>query len=550
MARECGWSALVVEDADVVGGIHGLKACVVDAREGVVARHLTGLPRHLPCIAVIDANGVRAAAGLLELGVTHFVPWPGNLAIWSATLHAAVSVRQRLNDAEMALGPMNEARTIADGPRGDQGVLDELTGLANRVAARHWLDARLGDETGNGNKTACLLFGISQFANINEAYGIGAGDAVLARVAARIVRIAKKLLGPDALVARMGGTEYLVAFAGEDVAPRDVARQMLNGISRPFAAEEKVIRLTARCGFAVAVPGDDSARLLRRTSAALLDARASNAGDIVERSGKRRSGRAQDDDMDRLDADLRLALDAGDIGIVYQPQYDSATDQLVGVEALARWNHPTLGQLDAGTLFDAADRSDYLIPLSHHIQKTALMEAGRWPASLAGLRLSINVTAADLAQEQFATDLWAMISESGFPHDRITVEITETGLVENIACAAELLQQLRRSELRVAIDDFGTGYSSLGYLKALHPDYLKIDHSLSRDILGTPRDRIILRAIIAMARSLAMKVIAEGVESEEQLRLLAREGCDVYQGFLRSPAVTSEELIRLVESEG
>jgi EAL domain-containing protein (putative c-di-GMP-specific phosphodiesterase class I) len=243
---------------------------------------------------------------------------------------------------------------------------------------------------------------------------------------------------------------------------------------------------------------------------------------------------------------LRLALDRGDIGIVYQPQYDSFTDAIVGVEALARWNHPELGQLDAGTLFEAADRSDYLLPLSLHIQRAALAEAGKWPASLNGLRLSINVTAADLAQDDFVPALLRMVDESGFPHHRLTVEITETGLIENIDRAAVILQSLRHEGLWVAIDDFGTGYSSLAYLKSLHPDYLKIDHSLSRDILGTPRDRIILRAVIAMARSLALTVIVEGIENEQQLTLLAREGCQIYQGFLRSPPVTTAGLVDLV----
>jgi EAL domain-containing protein (putative c-di-GMP-specific phosphodiesterase class I) len=314
-------------------------------------------------------------------------------------------------------------------------------------------------------------------------------------------------------------------------------------------AEDKVIRVTARCGIAVPVAGDDASSLLRRASAALDDARRSAISDICVRQGGG-DGRGAGAEPDRLDADLRLALDRGEIGIVYQPQYDSLNDRIVGVEALARWNHPELGQLDAGTLFEAADRADFLLPLSRHIQARALDEAGTWPESLSALRLSVNVTAVDLAQGDFMPHLLEMIGRSGFPRDRVTVEITETGLIENIEQAGALLQELRKAGLRVAIDDFGTGYSSLAYLKALHPDYLKIDHSLSRDILGTPRDRIILRAIISMAKSLALTVIAEGVESEEQLTLLAREGCDIYQGFLRSRAVTGAELIEMVERAG
>lgn len=424
-----------------------------------------------------------------------------------------------------------------------QSETDALTGLASRTTARDWLDSRLGvpDER---RMRACILVGISQFASVNAAYGHQMGDAILLRVAEAITVQLADMLGDDALIARMGGTEFLVACpASVKSEPEDIARLILSAVSRPFVAEDSVIRLTARCGIAAPVQGDDASGLLRRASAALADARRSATSEICVRSGLVPGG----DEHDRLDADLRLALDRGEIGIVYQPQYDSINDTIIGVEALARWNHAQLGQLDAGTLFEAADRADFLLPLSRHIQSRALAEAGRWPESLASLRLSVNVTAVDLAQPDFTAHMLAMVDTSGFPRDRVTVEITESGLIENIEHAGGLLMALRQEGLRVAIDDFGTGYSSLAYLKALHPDYLKIDHSLSRDILGTPRDRIILRAIISMARSLALTVIAEGVESEQQLTLLAREGCDIYQGFLRSRAVTSAELVEMVE---
>lgn len=425
----------------------------------------------------------------------------------------------------------------------DHSDLDALTGLASRSSARDWLDGRLAPG-GGGGVAACILIGISQFASVNAAYGHQMGDAILLRVAQAITARLEGILSSDALVARMGGTEFLIAFpASLEVAAEDVARLILSAVSRPFMAEDSMIRLTARCGIAAPVAGDDASGLLRRASAALADARRSATSEICVRSGLVPGG----DEHDRLDADLRLALDRGEIGIVYQPQYDSLNDAIIGVEALARWNHAQLGQLDAGTLFEAADRADFLLPLSRHIQCRALEEAGQWPESLSKLRLSVNVTAVDLAQADFTGHMLGMIDASGFPRERVTVEITESGLIENIEQAAALLAELRKEGLRVAIDDFGTGYSSLAYLKALHPDYLKIDHSLSRDILGTPRDRIILRAIISMAKSLALTVITEGVESEEQLTLLAREGCDIYQGFLRSRPVTSAELVEMVE---
>ena len=251
-------------------------------------------------------------------------------------------------------------------------------------------------------------------------------------------------------------------------------------------------------------------------------------------------------DPDRLETDLRLALDRGEIGIVFQPQYPVNSEVISGVEALARWNHPHYGPLGAGILFATAERSDYMLPLSAHILGEALRQAAAWPRALSGLRLSINVTAADIAQPQFMPDLLDMVDRSGFPRARLTVEITESGLIHDVDAAAALLRALRTEGLAVAIDDFGTGYSSLAYLKSLPLDYLKIDSGLAQDIAGTARDRIIVRGIIHMAKSLGLKVIAEGVETEEQLDLLAREGCDYYQGFLRSAGISSAELVALV----
>lgn len=546
--RDIGWD-IVDEDAKLSSD-HALPL-LVDARDGSVEPRVVRGRTESAVIVLVDPY--TEMEGLIAAGFTHFLPWPCPPNILGATL-AAIE-----HEATGAVG------------HEDVETHDALTGLLNRGAAVAMLESQLSltgvsADGEHGALVACMLIGISQFSSINTAYGKVAGDEVMARAAARIRRCAEELAGNRAAVARISGTEYLVILFGDgdgdgdgsgsanrvfktssSLEIEDFARLILSAVVRPFVAGDQVIRLTARCGIAEPAAGDDAPSLLRRANAALSDARRSGTNDISVRSGSgRASAGARSGDADRLDADLRLALDRGDIGIVYQPQYDSFTDAIVGVEALARWNHPDLGQLDAGTLFEAADRSDYLLPLSLHIQRAALAEAGKWPASLNGLRLSINVTAADLAQDDFVPTLLRMVDESGFPHHRLTVEITETGLIENIDRAAEILQSLRHEGLWVAIDDFGTGYSSLAYLKSLHPDYLKIDHSLSRDILGTPRDRIILRAVIAMARSLALTVIVEGIENEQQLTLLAREGCQIYQGFLRSPPVTTQGLVDLV----
>lgn len=238
---------------------------------------------------------------------------------------------------------------------------------------------------------------------------------------------------------------------------------------------------------------------------------------------------------------------ADQIDVLFQSQVSLETGAIVGVEALARWEHPALGAIGAEQLFASAERAGLGPTLSAHVQTLALSRAARWPRSLDALRLSVNVTADDLARTDFAADFLARVDASGFPVTRVTAEVTETGLIAKLEQAAAQLATLREAGCQVAIDDFGTGYSSLAYLKALPLDYLKIDRVLTQDITGSPRDRVIVRGVIGIARGLGLTVIAEGVETVQQRELLAAEGCDLYQGFLCAEAVDTAALVRLVE---
>jgi EAL domain-containing protein (putative c-di-GMP-specific phosphodiesterase class I) len=244
---------------------------------------------------------------------------------------------------------------------------------------------------------------------------------------------------------------------------------------------------------------------------------------------------------------LKKAIDEGEIELLFQPQVEVATGRIVGAEALARWRQPGRAEIGAETLFEAAAQAELSGELSGHVHGQAVAAAAHWPPALSHLQLSVNITAADTVSPAFAAGLLATLDETGLDPRRLTVEITETELIEHLDRAAATLAELRERGLRVALDDFGTGYSSLLYLKKLPLDTLKIDRRLTEDIAGSERDRIVVRSVLAMARALGLDVVAEGVESQEQLRLLREEGCDFYQGFLCSPPVNSKELARLVE---
>jgi diguanylate cyclase (GGDEF)-like protein len=417
---------------------------------------------------------------------------------------------------------------------------DPLTGLSDGRAARAWLAEQLG----GGEAPVILLVSVNRYDAINAAFGRATGDFVLQAAARRIERHAESD-GRRRLVARMAGAEFAVLLAGPATLEegRFLAGELVEAIGRPFVSGDHVITLGAKAGVAAAQEGDAAAALLRRASAALAEARDVDSAPVrvLEEGSETATARG-----DRLEIDLRRALDQDEIEIRFQPQVSVTTGEITGAEALARWNHPQYGELGALTLFSVAEGSDYLVQLSDHVQRKAIGEAAAWPASLGALRLSVNITAADMLRPGFAASFLTLVEESGFDPGRLTVEVTEGGLIEDLGAAAALLADLRGGGLRVAIDDFGTGYSSLAYLKALPLDYLKIDKRLCQDIAGSMRDRIVVRSVIDMARSLGLDVVAEGVETEEQLSLLAQEGCTLYQGFLRAPPVGTAALVALM----
>lgn len=502
--------------AERVGGAHRARLASGTERRGVAEQ--------LPPVRVGDAG----RSSLMEL----FRRFD------TGTRRAA-----QVPEANRPAGIDGAAEAQVDIPRHDPSR-DQLTGLRDLRAGRAWIDERL--ETGSDEQPTLvlLLLGVSRFDAINAAFGRNTGDSVLQAAARRIER----LVAPDGehrFVARLAGPEFAVMLSapsslGEG---RFLAGQLVEALARPFMSDDHVITLNSRIGVVASAPGDDSASLLRRASAALAEARNAEAGPIRVMEAGARSESALGD---QLEIDLRRALDQDEIEILFQPQVSVTSGRIVGAEALARWRHPTFGELGATTLFNVAERSDYLTQLSDHVQRKAIGAAAAWPAMLERLRLSVNITAADIVRPGFAAQFLGLVQDSGFDPRRLTVEVTEGGLIEDLNAAAYLLARLREGGLRVAIDDFGTGYSSLAYLKALPLDYLKIDKRLCEDITGSPRDRIVVRSVIDMARSLGLSVIAEGVETQEQLDLLAQEGCNLYQGFLCSRAIDTAALAALL----
>ncbi|MEW4466743.1 GGDEF domain-containing phosphodiesterase [Parasphingorhabdus sp. JC815] len=416
---------------------------------------------------------------------------------------------------------------------------DLLSGLRNGIVARSWMRTRLK----RGNDLGLIILGIRNFETINAAYGRTVGDQVMRRIGQRLITETINEQSDKCMVARMDGQNFAVSKIWDESSDDNIgnlvndAERLLFRCFKPVSLEGRKIGLDARAGIASGPDATDETLLIRRASLALAEAMSSGASSVkISNSSK--------DDLlleQQLESDLIHALERDEIAIVLQPQIKVSTGQLVGAEALARWNHPRLGSLGAAILFSVAERAGLMKLLSSHIQKQAFATAARWPESLSFLRLSVNVTAEDIANDEFVTDMKQSIVRSGFSLDRTTIEITESHLIGNLSSAALRLLAIRKHGVRIAIDDFGTGYSSLAYLKNLPLDYLKIDSGLTGDISGSVKDQVVVKSVIDMARSLNLSIIAEGVETEAQLSMLANQGCDYFQGFLRSGPISPEE---------
>ncbi|TCP37275.1 diguanylate cyclase/phosphodiesterase [Sphingomonas sp. BK235] len=373
-----------------------------------------------------------------------------------------------------------------------------------------------------GRGVTAIVAAPTSFEIVNTAYGRAAGDRLVAAMAARLT---EELAGHEAAAVR-GGATFTIVVAG-DAATGDAAVGMIErALERPFEIDGEVIHVGARIGVARMTEDEPAEHLLRRAAEALARARASDGATT------RVAAEHEGVPLAALAADLHRAIERGEIDVRFQPQVRLADGVVTGVEALARWQHPRLGVLGAETLLAAAHRADLGVALSDQVQALALARAARWPERLARLRVAVNVTAADMARAPFVERFLARVRESGIGFDRVTAEVTENGLIDDLDGAAVSLAALRAAGCRVALDDFGTGYSSLSYLTRLPLDYLKIDRSLTQTITREARDRVVVEGVIAMAAGLGLESIAEGVESEAQRAALAARGCTMYQGFL------------------
>ncbi len=523
LAQDDGWAPVVdTGGRELVARAlaSGAAVILVDGRKAPAAglaavRALGGLIAATGAALLVLTDDGDTLDKLYTAGATHFLRETGDPADIQLALRFA---------ARHATRHQGERRGPAFGLRADPEDVSEP------ISA--WLEA--------GRQVGIVRIALSRLDILNAARGRAVGDALIAEAHRQVRTMAAELLGDDAVVGAPRGGDIVVAAVAEPGALIGLARALDGALSRPIAVGGRQAVLGSRWSLAESAPGDDAASLLHRAAEALVSAKASDGPTI------RVAGPEHTAPIDSLAIDLHFAIERDEIDILFQPQARIDSRRVTGVEALARWRHGRLGPLGADVLFAAAERADLGLVLSDHIQGLVLARIAAWPESLSHVRVALNITAGDLGRPGFAYSFLRRVGASGVACDRLTVEVTESGAIHNLDRAAAILTDLRAAGLRVALDDFGTGYSSLAYLTTLPLDYLKLDKALALGIERTRRHRGVVRAVMTLARSLGLAVVAEGIETDTQRQLLAAEGCAFYQGFLLAPALDDAALAAMV----
>jgi diguanylate cyclase (GGDEF)-like protein/PAS domain S-box-containing protein len=425
---------------------------------------------------------------------------------------------------------------------------DPLTGLANRVLFSDRLEQALHRARRRRLRPAVLYLDLDAFKSVNDTLGHNAGDDVLVEVARRL----RAVLRMEDTAARLGGDEFAVLI--EDTGSIDDAiaasERIRAAIAEPLEIEDGSLFVATSIGIVRSESrGDDSVAMLRNADIAMYEAKRKSRGShqiFVPRMYEETVERV------RLEADMRVALDGGQLEVVYQPLVDLGDERLIGVEALLRWQHPTRGLLMPQEFIPIAEGCGEIRRIGLWVLEEACRTVGGWNrrAPGGGLRANVNISIRQL-QPSFVADVREVLDRTGFPPGQLVLELTESAYVAESSSTVAILSQLRTHGIRIAIDDFGTGYSSLGYLRDLPVDELKIDRSFIQG-RAAQGDFGLIATIIQLGRELELGTVAEGIESPEQLAQLRELGCDIGQGYLlgrpSAPHLLAKE--RDLESSG
>jgi diguanylate cyclase (GGDEF)-like protein/PAS domain S-box-containing protein len=443
------------------------------------------------------------------------------------------------------------SRDVTERKRAEERVqylanYDVLTSLPNRFLMQDRLTQVIAHAHRNRLRVALMHIDLDRFKVVNETLGHYVGDAILKQAAERV----RKATRDADTVARVGGDEFTVVFPNVTSLQTlsAAAAAMLDDLAKPFPSDGQELFVSASVG--ISLYPDDAAsveELIKHADAAM-----STAKHLGRNTFQFFTAGMNQEVQDRMliEAGLRMAIQRDELSLVFQPKIDLATRRIFGAEALLRWNHPKLGMIAPSRFVPVAEEAGLVGQIGEWVLHAACRQIRQWQDAGLSLQVAVNVSARQFQDYDVSELVMGIMRDTGALAANLEIELTESAVMSDAEASIVTLERLAALGVQIAIDDFGTGYSSLSYLKRLPLDLLKIDQSFVRDISSDPNDAAIVRAIITLARSLGIKVIAEGVENEGQLAFLNAYGCQYAQGYLFGRPMTATQLFNLITSGG
>ena len=468
----------------------------------------------------------------------------GLLARRTSRLQALLDQRnEELARANRCIADDAVARSVSEQRIHHIAQHDVLTGLPSRSLLQDRLGLAISDSERSGQPLWVMLIDLDRFKYVNDSMGHKAGDVLLMTIAARL----RSAINDNDTVARLSGDEFVVIMSqqgGQRLGPM-LVQQLMDSVAQPVLLGTKEYSVTCSIGVAV-FP----------SAGALADSLIEHA-DIAMYSAKK-LGRnnfqfytpAMNDEAQervRIESALRKALERDEFVLHYQPQVDLASGKIIGMEALIRWQHPELGMVPPMRFISVAEDTGLIVPIGAWVMRTACLQNRAWhDAGLGQLRVAVNLSARQFASNDLLDNISAVLDESGLDPHCLEIELTESLFMSDVSLAVELLHNMKALGVNLSIDDFGTGYSSLSYLSRFPIDVLKIDRSFVTNITRDANDAALVASIINLAHNLKLSVIAEGVETEEQLDYLRSHGCDEMQGYYVSRPLPADQFERFL----